>query len=301
MEEEILKMTEQGGSSPGITPTNSNSSVDDEAEYVTLPSQGVFYKGKYKDLDKLKVRKLNWTDEDLLVTKSYYDNGTLFDEMLKQTIVDENGFQTEDLVPIDRDTIIWWLRIGAFGTEYQIPHVCSDKECKHKYNLTWDLAEFEMPDLPEEYAGEIRANGNVEILLPISQLKCKITVATIGKENKVNKFLKKRKENLAKNPKKASSADYIMTGRLLASIEVAYDNEGKEYKGIDELLVWLNKGNNGKPLPIVDSRYIIKKIKDISLIADTRKTFECPVCAHIEEDMRMPMSIYFFWPEFKEL
>jgi len=297
--DEILEKAEDRGST--VSTSNINN-ADGEAEYVYLPSKGVFYKGKFKGLDKLKVRKLDYTDEDILTTKSYYDNNTLFDEILKNTIVDENGFKAEDLVPIDRDTIIWWLRIGSFGSEYQIPYTCTNPKCKVKTNIIWDLSDFDMPDLPIEVEEEIVETGGILITLPLSKLKCKITVASIGKELKVHKFLTKRKETVnKKNPSLNITKEFTITGRLLAAIEKVYDISGKEYSGIDETINWLNSAYNGKPLPIIDSRYIIKKIKEITMEVNTKKDIECPSCNHIEEGVRMPMSIYFFWPEFEEL
>jgi hypothetical protein len=287
----------------GTTGSNipNQSTADYEAEYVPLPSQGIYYKGKYKGLDKLKVRKLNWTDEDILTTKSYYDNGILFEEILKNTIIDENGFQAEDLVPIDRDTIIWWLRIGAFGTEYSIPYTCTNDKCKNKSKAIWNLADFETPDINTEYESEILETGGILLTLPISLLKCKITVPSIGKETKIQKFLAKRKENISKKSNKVITKDFAITGRLLASVEEVYDLDGTKHTGSDDILTWLNQGFSGKPLPIVDSRYIIKKLKEISLKVDTSKDIDCEKCDHVEEGVEMPMSIYFFWPEFEEL
>jgi len=296
--DELLRAADERGTTSNEQYENH---IDDEAEYVPLPSEGRYYKGQYKGMDKLKVRKLNWTDEDILTTKSYYDNGTLFDELLKKTIVDSNGFQAEDLVPIDRDTIIWWLRIGAFGVDYTLPIPCTNPGCKNKISTTWNLADFDMPELPDEYKQEVYDTGGLVITLPASKLKCKITVATVGKEIKVNKFLKKRKENLAKNPKMITTNDFIMTGRLLASIEIGYGVNGEENKGIDGVLSWLNTGYNGKPLPILDSRYIVKKLSEITLKVDTRKDVVCGKCEHTQEGVAMPMTIYFLWPEYDQL
>ena len=64
---------------------------------------------------------------------------------------------------------------------------------------------------------------------------------------------------------------------------------------------WLSTGDNGKNIPMVDSRYILKKAKDVSMIVDTSQDIECEYCDHVQEGVRMPMSIYFFWPEFEEL
>jgi len=81
MENEVNKIANEQLANNSSSATGKN--YDGEPEYVMLPSQGIYYNDLYKGLDKLKVRKLNWEDEDILTTKSYYDNGTLFDEILK--------------------------------------------------------------------------------------------------------------------------------------------------------------------------------------------------------------------------
>jgi hypothetical protein len=302
--DDLQQVNEERGAPTSNQPTENNS-IDYEAEYVALPSKGIYNKGKYKGLEKVLVKKLSWEEEDILTTKSYYDNNTLFDEILKSCIVDPNGVTPDDLISIDRDTIIWWLRIGAFGTQYEVSYTCSDTKCKNKFRAIWNLSDFELPELPETYLEEINETNGIVIELPDSKLKCKITVPTAGLEKKVLNFLKKRKENLKKkktiSSKVNTTKDFNVTGKLLTGIEAAYDSNDKEYKGVDQLLIWLNSGNDGKKLSMLDSRYIISKLKEINLIADTKIELTCPMCEHTEEGVRMPMSIYFFWPEFDEL
>jgi hypothetical protein len=297
-EEEITRMPEK-------TPSGQNNQqrTDMEAEYVPLPSQGLFYKGSFKGLDKLLVRKLDWTDEDILTTKSYYENGTLFDVLLKRVIVDDCGFNAMDLVPVDRDDILWLLRIGAFGTEYIIPIKCKNKLeneipvrlCGNVIKLVWNLGEFEMPNPPEQYLNELQEIGGIVITLPQTQGKCKITVPSIGRIKEINKSYanKKSKERLTQ--------DFNNTIRLLSVIEEIYDEENKPIRDRERIYQWLMKSNKGKPLPMLDSRYIIKKANEIDFRVDTRQNIVCPECGHIEEGVGMPMSIQFFWPEFEEL
>jgi hypothetical protein len=264
--------------------------TDMEAEYVALPSRGIFYKGKYKGLDKLKVRKLNWEDEDILTTKSYYDNGTLFTELLKNCIVDENGFKAKDLVAVDRDAILWWLRITAFGPEYTATYQCPN--CDRQDEITWNLAEFEMPELSEKYYDELIEHGSVLVDLPVSKLKCRVTIPSVGREEEIAKKL-----NLKKTKTK-STKDFNITGKLMSVIEEAYDAEGNVYKETGDILNWLRTGFDGKPIPLVDSRTIQLIAREINVKVDTKQDAVCRHCGHVQEGVEMFMSIRFFWPEF---
>jgi hypothetical protein len=266
---------------------------DMEAEYVPLPSRGVFYKGAFKNLERIKVRKLNWEDEDILTTKSYYDNGTVFNEIIKNTVVDENGFNPKDLLPIDRDTILWWLRIGAFGSDYTVPIPCPS--CGKKNDVTWDLGSFEMPDYKPAILDELLTNGYKTTVLPASGATVKLVVPSIGREQEIAKRLNLKKE------KTKTTRDFNVTGKLLASIIEAIDVDGTVYRGTDQIAIWLKKANKGNQLSMVDSRFIQATVRDITLDVDTRKDVVCSHCDHLEEGVRMPMSIYFFWPEYAEV
>lgn len=266
-----------------------NSYPDTEAEFVTLPSQGVFYKGRFKGLDKLKVRKLNYADEDILTTRSYYDNGTLFNEILKNTIIDNSGFRAEQLVPVDRDAILMWLRIGAFGKDYIIPHEC--EECEKKDTRTWDLSDINMPEFNKEYIKELMETGEASVILPDSGIDIKITVPSTGKEFEVNKMLDAEKKQLK------TERNHVITGRLLSVIS-AVNVDGKEIRDLKAVKSWMSQGNG---LSIKDSRFIQAKAKEIDVKIDTAKDFVCKNCGHIEEGVALPMTIYFFWPEHKKV
>ncbi len=272
---------------------SSNTNPDMEAEYIPLPSNGYFYKGVHKNISHLKVRTLNWEDEDILTTKSYYDNGTIFTEILKNCIVDENGFNAKDLVSVDRDVILWWLRIGAFGREYIVKQSCPS--CGHKHNITWDLGGFNSPDFNEAHVKELFDNGSLTITLPGSGLQCKIVAPSVGRELELYKRLNIKKE------KEKHSKDFNITGKLLSVIVEATDKDGKVYKGADQIQQWLKIANNGSPLSMVDSRYIQSKVREIDLEVDTKQDVICPQCTHSQEGVKMPMGIGFFWPEYNQI
>lgn len=267
----------------------------DNIEKFILPSQGIFYKNQFKDLKVLSVRKLNWEDEDILMTESYYKQGILYDEILKNVIKDENGFSQGMLVGVDREAILWWLRKEAFGSEYNVPMKCKNPDCKGSFTVTWNLDEFKTTPPSEELEEELIAEGHATITLPVSNLKVIITVPNYSREKEIDKNLKNKKD------KTKVTKDFYSTARLIGVIKEAFDKEEKSYKTSEEILEWLRTADNGNPISLVDSRYILKKAKDISLNADTRQSYVCPHCEQEYNNIEMPMTIYFFWPDFDEL
>lgn len=266
---------------------NSAPNMDDaEYEYVPLPSQGIFYQGPWKGKKEILVRKLNWEDEDILTTDSFYKNGTLFNELLRRTIMDDSGIKANDLVLSDRDAILWWLRVTAFGTDYVVVKQCVN--CGHEHEVIWDMSKFQTPDLPEGYEKELEQFGCITIELPVSKLSIKISNPTFGKQDRIYKQLSTLKE------KEKKAQDFGVTGKLLSVIVEAIDKDGKVYYASkNEIKDWLDKTK----ISIVDSRFIRKAAEKITMTVDTRIDITCPKCKYTEEGVRMPMSPTFFWPE----
>jgi DNA-directed RNA polymerase subunit RPC12/RpoP len=249
------------------------------AELVPLPSKGVFYNydQRYINLESLQVRQLNYTDEDILTTKSYFDNGTLFNELLKNVIVDPNGFPADGLVPVDRETILIWLRSTAFGNDFEIEYKCS--QCGALYPVTWDLGKLSIPEYPEEIYGELSKFGELTIETPIKRLKVKITVPSIGKSLKMEKALSQKK--LANK----TTQDYFGTGALRLLVSGVEVENNKVLRKGDEIMNYFTKVG----LPISDARYIRKMSEKINLKYDTKQTVVCPACSHSEEGVEMPL------------
>lgn len=285
MDNEQIEKNNGGGT---VNTSENVGSSGQEAEYITLPSRGIFFPGRFKGIEQLKVRKLNWEDEDILTTESYYVNGTLFNELLKNTIVDESKLPAGYLTTADKDAILMWLRIGAFGADYSVPSKCPS--CGAKDKVTWDLGGFMLPDYPEEILDQIAADGCYQIVLPISKLSVKLVPPTIGKETDILKFLTQKKE------KSKVTKDFNVTGRLLTIIKEATDAEGNVYTTKEEILQWLQRGYNGNPIPLVDSRYLREQVKLIDLEIDTKQDVVCNSCNHSQEGVPLLMTKNFFWP-----
>lgn len=257
------------------------------AELIPLPSKGVFYKYGFKNLEYLQVRQLDYTDEDILTTQSYFENGTIFNELLKNVIVDPNEFKANSLMPVDRETILFWLRSTAFGNDFEISYKCPIEKCKHEHPVHWDLGKLEIPTYPEELFEELKSHGEIKIETPVKKIKVFITVPSIGQSMETNKLLEQKKAA------SKSTKDFLGTGvlRLLVSgIEV--ENNKVIRKG-DEIMNYFSK----MKLPLSDARYIRKMSERINLKYDTKQNIICPNCK-FEQEIELPvLHPEFFWPE----
>lgn len=255
---------------------------------IPLPSRGVFYSWnpKYWNIESLYVRQLNYTDEDILTTKQYFENGTVFNELLKNTIVDENGFTASGLVPIDRDTILLWLRTTSFGKDFEISYECP--HCGEFFDITWDISKFDIPKYTDEIYEELKTTGEYKITTPLRDLTVRIVVPTIGKSLETEKRL------TAKKAAKKTNQDFYGTGSLMLLL-AGIDVDGRVIRDKSQMEAHLSKIN----FPISDARYIRKEAEKINLKYNTAKTVTCTACNRTTEGVEMPIiHPNFFWPDY---
>lgn len=255
------------------------------SEYIPLPSLGLFYNWspQFSGLKKLRVRQLNYTDEDILTTPSFIENGTVFDELLKNVIVDSNNFPSTGLVNVDRETILLWLRSTSFGNNFSVNYNCP--QCKHELKATWDLNTLKIPEYSPEVLEELEKYGEYSVKTPSGHV-VKIAVPTIGKTAQYNKELEVKKKN------KKVNHEFFGTGMLML-IVTGIEIDGKIERRKSAIESYFNKVN----LRIMDSRFILNEFNDkINLSFDTSINIECSSCNHVSEGVTLPIGHKdFFW------
>lgn len=260
------------------------------SELIPLPSKGVFYTfdKRYINLTALRVRQLDYTDEDILTTRSFIEDGSVFFELLKNVIVDGNDFPASGLVPVDRDTILYWLRSTAFGNNFSAAFKCP--KCGTLNDVEWDLAALDVPKYAPEVLEELIANaGELTVTTPLKKVKVKISIPNLGKSKETEKALLVKKEN-SKGKK-----DFYGTGSLMLVIS-GVEVDGRVIRRKSEIESYFNQIK----LPISDARYIRQEAEKINLKYDTKKSFACinENCNHVEEGVELPiLHSNFFWPD----
>jgi hypothetical protein len=264
-------------------------------ENVLLPSKGLFYFGDAKHIEALPVRPFDYSDEDILSTPSFYENGNIYTELLNNVILAKTVLTAKNLVPIDRDTILIWLRSTSFGNDFKIEYKCpkckmgSGEGIKEKGGeMSWDLNKLEIPQYSKEVYEELYENGEIKVVTPLTQTKVRITVPTTSVIQSLEKkfALKKEKEKIKK--------DFYATITLLSIVSGVELDDGKVEREKNKIDQYFRKIH----LPIKDSRFLIEQAGDLNLNYETAQNFVCKDCGHIVEGVEMPiMHRYFFWPE----
>ena len=215
-----------------------------EIEEVFLPSQGMFFSGAYKNIKKVKVKKLSWVEENILTTPSYYGRNVLLKEILSSSIMDPN-FPIEELVEIDLQAIIIWLRIGAFGVEYKLKTKC--QHCDQTTAVIWNLGTLSTSDISTPILNELTSKGSYTVILPNSKALCELAPTSI--------------KNLDECTALLDAKEVTEKVKFLSCIK-KITHLDKEYNTLVEIHEWMIDTN----LSIVDRRFIKKKKKNIYIL-----------------------------------
>lgn len=266
----------------------------EESQYTTeipLPSKGLFYTGLNHGKTSIKIRPLDWRDEDVLSTPSFLENGdTVFNKILDSVIQDPN-INSNTLVEIDRKTILIWLRTQAFGPIMSLLAPCPRPGCNHKPEAEWDLRTLNIPSYSEEVEKELlETGGEYSIVTPNSNLRIYLRQPNHGEVENLRRRLKN-----AKN-KNSNGSDKLATETLRTIVSGVQSKEDPTIiiRNKEEIFKYFDE----KHLTLFDTRTIKKRIEDISLDYDTAIDIKCPNCGYIQEGVDMPIQhINFFWPD----
>ena len=143
---------------------------DPDAVYdiIPLPSKGECYASKMK---KVSVAYLDARDENIIVSPNLYQDGKIFDVLLKRKVFN-NQVDIDDMLDGDREAIILYLRASGFGSEY--PIIATDRESGTRFNAVVDLNSIKYKDFT--LVGD--ENGYFDYELPFSKKKIKFRFLT---------------------------------------------------------------------------------------------------------------------------
>lgn len=137
-------------------------------DIIPLPSNGECYVSKMK---MASVAFLDARDENIIVSPNLYQNGKIFDVLLKRKVFN-NQVDVDDMLEGDREAIILYLRASGFGSEY--PIIATDRESGKQFNAVIDLNSIKYKQF--NLVGD--ENGYFDYELPFSKKKIKFRFLT---------------------------------------------------------------------------------------------------------------------------
>ena len=234
-------------------------------EIVELPSQGLIYPADHPlRSGKVEMKYMTAKEEDILTNQNYIQKGIVLDKLLEALTM--NKFPLKEITPGDKNALIIASRVLGYGKDYTFTY--GGKE----YNV--DLSTLENKPFDTSL---ITSRGTFKFKLPVSQTEVEFKLLTDKDEELINQEI----QGFKKLNKEISSD---VTTRLKHHLVVV---DGSTDRNIIKEFVEFN-------LLAADSRALRLYIKEIS--PDINLSTKVEVNG-VEEDIDIPISLNFFWPD----
>ena len=214
-------------------------------DVVSLPSKGIFYKPKK---ESLKVGFLTASDENLLMSQNIPKEG-LINTLLRSKIY-EPGFDVMQLIDVDVQAILIFLRNTSFGSEYNFSVV--DPANNKRFDTTILLDELNYQPMKHQPNDD----GLFEFMLPKTKTNVKCKILNIGEVNELDKLQEAYPQGMVAP---------VITKRLEKQI---VELNGERDKG--KIASFINQ------IPISDSKAVRRFIKECEPSIDLTRTIVAP-------------------------
>ena len=240
-------------------------------ETVDLPSKGLLYpKDNPLSSGKIEMKYMTAKEEDILTNQNFISNGTVLDKLLESLIISD--IKMDDLIIGDKNALLIASRVLGYGKDYQFKNYSTvEKDIK---TFTVDLTKLKDKHFEKKYLKEEGLN-EFDFTLPKSKTLITFKILTHGDEKKIDREIKGlQKIKKGSNPEVSTRMKYVIT-----SIEG--DRESKTIRDfVDNYLL------------AMDSRALRQEITKISPDVNLQYIGEDG-----EEDIAIPISLNFFWPD----
>jgi len=241
-------------------------------EMITLPSKGYLYPDDNPlSSGEVEVKYMTAREEDILTSQNLIQKGIVLDKLLESLIV--SNINQDDILLGDKNAILLAARVLAYGKEYEFEYIDTDGETRTN---SVDLTSFEAKEI--DFKKFTKGLNEHDFELPTSKKVVTFKLVTQGDEKAVESQLKA----LSK-----ISPDYVpeITTRLKQQI-VAIDGN-RETSVINDFV--------DNQLLSRDSLDFRKNLQVIS--PDVNMTCEVRMIDGSDEEMTVPVTARFFWPD----
>jgi hypothetical protein len=233
---------------------------------VKLPTKGLFYRPKK---ESLKVGYLTANDENMLMSPNISSDGIVY-SLLKNKIY-EPGFDVNQLLNVDVQAILIFLRNTSFGSEYNFS--VTDPATNKKFDITLQLEELNV----KKAIHEPNEDGFFNFQLPKTKKNVKFRLLNLKDEKEIDTLSDSYPQNMVAP---------VVTKRLEKHI-VEIDGITDKSK-ISEFI--LN-------MPISDSKDLKKFIKECEPQLDLTRYITAPSGEKVT--VNLSFGVEFFRPFFQ--
>ena len=235
-------------------------------EVIDLPSKGLVYPKEHPlSSGKVELKYMTAKEEDILTSPNLIEKGIVLDKLLESIIVTE-GVKLEDFVVGDKNTLLVSARILGYGKDY--PITFGDEE------VNVDLTSLKEIWIDEKNLVEPHKN-EFKYTTPISKSQIVFSI--------LDGHMEKQLDDLNKAYEKAGQSREL-TNRYKLIIKSV---DGKTERGeIDDFV--------DNQFMARDSMAFREYIKDVA--PDIDFTTNVKLSDGSEQEVTVPMTVRFFWP-----
>ena len=272
------------GTAEQIAATNAQNEYQDiglsfvvPTEFVELPSAGKHYSAEHPlhNSEVVEIRHMTAKDEDTLTSRALLKKGLAIDRLLQSIIVDKS-ISADSLLVGDRNAILVYTRIHAYGPDYTTRAICPSCGTKAENNFNLLEVEHVDNDASEMNVEGPTGNGTFMITLPKTGAQAEVRLLSGVDEKQVLRVIENRKKNrLAEKPVTTQMKQYVV------SINGVTDR-GQLNHFIENM-------------PTLDAQYMRVAYNKIVPNIDMTLPFNCAECG-TESRLEVPFTSEFFWP-----
>jgi len=245
-------------------------------EFVELPSEGKYYPEGHPLYGEtsIEIKQMTAKEEDILTSRTLLKKGVALDRVLASVIVDKS-IDPDSLLVGDRNAIIIATRVSGYGNNYSTKVTCP--ACGEVQEYAFDLNNAEFYSGGDGTLGVVNNNnGSFDVILPKTGVTASFRLLTGYDEKSLMSGSElDKKQKVERN-----------VTRQLSSMLVAANGDTSA-QAINYLV---------DNLPSIDSRHLRLAYRQTAPNIDLTQNFECSACDH-EQDMEVPLSADFFWPD----
>jgi hypothetical protein len=237
-------------------------------EMVELPSKGLLYpEGHPLVSGQVEMKYMTAREEDILTNQNYIKQGIVIDKLLQSLIVTK--FDYNDLLVGDKNALMIAARVLAYGKDYEFNYDGTEQNA--------DLSSLN----PKPLAPELKSSKGSNMFnytLPESGNVLTFKLLTHGDEQKIDGEIK----GLKKLNKDASNDGVVRLCHIITAI-----NGDSETKSIRDFINNYMLAKEARSF----RQYYASISPDIDLTSAIINS------KGEEEDIEIPITINFFWPD----
>lgn len=236
-------------------------------EIIDLPSQGKLYpESSPLSSGQIEMKYMTAKEEDILTNQNYIKQGTVIDKLLKSLIMSDINY--DDLLVGDKNAIMMAARILSYGNSYSFDWDGVKQEI--------DLGTIDASPLHPDFLKS--TENNFTFVLPNTKNVITFKLLTHGDEKKIENDIK----GLKKINKDTTSEVTVRLNHMVTSI-----NGSSDPKDIREFVNNYFLAKDARAF----RQYYNELSPDINLMVSVTNS------EGVEEDVTLPISINFFWPD----